>query len=252
MLKYIITLLLTAGIGLPARVSSQSAFSLPGIALPGIALDNSAVTLPGISIETLLADAPPCSSNGCTILPVTLLKFEAYRQNNSQVLLNWETTNEYNLAGFGVERSLGTTSSFTNRTFVASQSGYNLKKKYDLTDPNAYAGTSYYRLRQTDVDGKFVYSNIVAVKGYGSAETMSLYPNPVKTDVQLGLYVGKTGNATVSILNEAGKTVYQQNIRLYTGSNTSTLLLSFLPQGMYLVKTVTPAGTVLFDKFIKN
>ena len=51
---------------------------------------------------------------------------------------------------------------------------------YSFTDTNSYAGISYYRLRQEDLDNRWTYSAIKAVAGSGGTGgvTVSLFPNP--------------------------------------------------------------------------
>lgn len=237
---------------LPAVAKCQSDFNLPGIALPGIQTNDSALALSGINLEGLLANAPQCSGSGCTILPVTLLSFKAERQSNSEVLLNWETTNEYNNTGFDVERSLANTDSFTKRNFVPAKISISAKKQYNLTDNNSFSGTSYYRLKQVDADGRFIYSSIVSVKGYDAIEGLSIYPNPVTDYLKTEIFSNKAGTSIITILSAEGKMIFQQPVSLLQGNNVKNLSLSFLAKGIYIIEATSASGKIFSAKFIKQ
>ena len=50
-------------------------------------------------------------------------------------------------------------------------------------DQQPYTGTSYYRLKQTDIDGKESYSPIVSVKNTEEISGISVYPNPASNQL---------------------------------------------------------------------
>lgn len=99
-------------------------------------------------------------SNGCsTILPIRLFIFLGYSFGDYNII-NWVTLSEYNNDYFTLERS---SDGFDYVNFL-NVSGRNLKKisKYIANDLNPY-DTTYYRLKQTDYDGSFTYSDIISV-----------------------------------------------------------------------------------------
>jgi len=72
---------------------------------------------------------------------------------------------------------------------------------------------------------------------------ISIYPNPAREVI----HVPGSGNATVSILDVAGKTVIQQ----CTGPGEVTIRISELPPGIYLVRVDQPGRSDGF-KFLKE
>ena len=94
-------------------------------------------------------------------LPVELLEFKGTLVN-SNAFLQWKTEHETNTSVFIVERSLDGNNYYQVGTMLAANSaGIN---NYSFTDPDIVSlGVSivYYRLKQVDLDGKFVYSGIV-------------------------------------------------------------------------------------------
>jgi len=96
------------------------------------------------------------------------------------VELNWATANETNNAFFTIERSADAQQFETVGTREGSGNSNDVQR-YSFMDLSPLKGTSYYRLKQTDFNGEFEYSEIIKVEIYEVQETISyrLYPNPV-------------------------------------------------------------------------
>jgi Secretion system C-terminal sorting domain len=169
-----------------------------------------------------------------TPLPVTLLSFTASRIGKKFVDLDWQTATEDNDKGFGVERRLDDESAFSDIGFVPSLAPGGTSASplaYSYTDTNSYSGISYYRLKQEDLDDRFVYTVIKAVSGSGnSGVVVSLYPNPGHG--QFTLRVDGTGQAyTATITDIPGHTL--RRIEAVGNNNVS---VSGLPPGFYIVR----------------
>jgi hypothetical protein len=168
-----------------------------------------------------------------TPLPVTLTDFNARRIAKDFVALDWSTSLEQNDRGFDVQRRLDNDSTFGSVAFVPSLApGGNSSEPlhYYFTDTNAYAGISYYRLRQVDLDNHFSYSAIKAVPGLaGSGITVSLYPNPGHGQFTLRVD-GTDGSFGAIITDDRGQTI--RSIRATGNSNVS---VSGLQAGIYFI-----------------
>lgn len=106
-------------------------------------------------ISTFL-NAQPCS-----VLPIELLSFNAETEFD-QVIAEWTTGTERGSDYFTVERSLDrTTFEAIGRVEAAGESQE--VRDYRFVDPAPHIGTSYYRLRETDVDGTGFLSDVVSV-----------------------------------------------------------------------------------------
>ena len=94
-------------------------------------------------------------------LPIELVEFTANPVNDF-VELSWTTATEENNDYFTVERSKDA-DMFKELAKVdgAGNSSYTIT--YFELDTSPYRGVSYYRLKQTDFDGKYDYSDIVSV-----------------------------------------------------------------------------------------
>lgn len=125
-------------------------------------------------------DGPVVLGSG---LPIELLTFEAYFIGG-KVEITWSTASETNNDFFTIERSPDG-SSFEKIAIVDGAGNSNILLTYFETDHNPLTGNSYYRLMQTDFNGAFSYSKIVAVKSIESHGEMMLYPNPAERNFSL-------------------------------------------------------------------
>ncbi len=171
-------------------------------------------------------------------LPISLLSFTAIPEG-SKVRVNWVTETEINNDFFTVARSQnGLVFETVQKVPGAVQSGVRLE--YSIVDPQPWSGVSYYRLMQTDLDGKNSYSKIVSVQiNRESSFHYHLYPNPTDgTGLTLSCSNAEGGGMQVRVFNHAGKEVYDLFVPFGFDINSSTTfnLPESLPEGVYLFK----------------
>jgi hypothetical protein len=244
-------LMLLASVSL-AQVNRQP-LGIPKLGIKPLAETKSLAPAP-LSIESISNitgnTSCPCMS-GCIVLPVKLLSFDGLRKNAEQVNLFWKTTNEFQNKGFEVQRSLGNTAAFVPVAFVPAKAANAAVNEYELRDPNNYAGISYYRLRQVDLDDRFVFSETIAIKGYAHAPALGVYPNPVTDKGIATVYAVKQTRALLVITDATQKRLHTQNIALTTGNNVVSFPAAHLPAGIYFIKIVLHESQPLSAKFIK-
>jgi hypothetical protein len=143
--------------------------------------------------------------DGCTIsddihitlavpLPVTLTSFTAAVQN-CQSRLNWTITDAVNFSHFIVERSKD------GRSFISIGKTLYAKDVYHYTyDQASDMGTTFYRLKLVDIDGKNQYSNIVSVKSNCEDTGIKVYPTVSNGIVYVSMPEGYE-TATLSVFN---------------------------------------------------
>jgi hypothetical protein len=110
-----------------------------------------------------------------TPLPVELISFNAKAQDKS-VLLTWSTATEINNKDFTIERSLNS-KDWSSIGSVNGAGNSTVRIDYRFTDEKPNQGISYYRLKQTDFDGAYKYSNVVSVDRE-KIDQLYAYPNP--------------------------------------------------------------------------
>jgi hypothetical protein len=186
-------------------------------------------------------------------LPVTLLSFTAVK-SGSNAQLEWTTTIEKDNDHFDVERSIDGVS-FVSVGTVEGSGTTTLLHNYSFNDPLAnLSGIIYYRLKDVDVDGKFGYSKIVALRLDGSSmsASFSAYPNPFVSNIKLSVTSERTTNALVSLTNTAGQRLISQTVQLQNGENVVVLQnLAALQPGIYVVELATEDGKN-YQKVIKQ
>jgi hypothetical protein len=92
-------------------------------------------------------------------LPLDLLSFKG-QLTGSQVGLTWKTANEKNVSGFDIERMTG--NSWGKIGFMKSTGGSLENNDYFFGDNKPVTGVNFYRLKIVDIDGKYVYSDIIS------------------------------------------------------------------------------------------
>lgn len=111
-----------------------------------------------------------------TPLPVELLTFSATAIDNHMVRCDWTTAIELNNDFFTVERSPDGLR-FEEVGNVPGASNSVIPLVYAFDDPHPYPGLSYYRLRQTDLDGTVSWSEAVPVV-LSRYHGVGIFPNP--------------------------------------------------------------------------
>jgi len=166
-------------------------------------------------------------------LPVELMYFEA-KVTSENVRLKWATATEINNQEFVIERSLN------NLGFVAigkvKGHGTTLQQQqYEFIDLNSVAGTSYYRLKQIDLDGTTTYSKVLAVTRKSTFTTaMRVYPNPATEFISVAtgnLIIGE--QLLIQVVNLQGQVMYQQKHQYTNKSQDLNIPLTALPAGSY-------------------
>lgn len=93
-------------------------------------------------------------------LPVNILDFTA-KAKVKDAILSWKTNLEQNNAGFDIE--LLTANGFEKVAFEAAKNSGNILENYEHRIQDLKPGTYTYRIKQTDFDGSFHYSNAASV-----------------------------------------------------------------------------------------
>ncbi|HEY1872397.1 MAG TPA: hypothetical protein VGG71_15140, partial [Chitinophagaceae bacterium] len=104
------------------------------------------------------------SIDGCAVLPVSMFNFGGSIKNND-AYLNWSTATESNNKGFYIERSKDG-QNFASIGFVKGAGNSSKITNYTYTDyliKDLNVTTTYYRLKQVDLDGKYSYSNMLSL-----------------------------------------------------------------------------------------
>lgn len=178
-----------------------------------------------------------------TPLPVELISFSG-NLNQRNVELDWKTATELNNDYFSIERSdLG--EKFETIGLVKGAGKSTSAKAYSFIDYAPLPGKQYYRLRQTDFDGKYTYSQIITITNT-SSESVYITPNPIHAGEELQIRLlnsSEENNYQVSIFDMMGKSIRIENYRKENGSLFINID-SGVVHGIYLIRIESQAGSI--------
>lgn len=181
-------------------------------------------------------------------LPVEFVDFRAYPKTAGVAALEWKVASEINNDHFTIEKSLDGIHFFSIGT-VKGALNSSAVKTYMYEDED-FNSSAYYRIKQTDVDGKFSYTRTKFLE-LGSSNQLIVYPNPAADELFLSWQLPANGSVSVTLLNTLSQLVSTQSYSTSEGFFQERLDLSTLPAGVYIV-TVIAAQQSESVKIIKK
>lgn len=176
-------------------------------------------------------------TGGCalptTILPISLASFKV-KEYNSGNLLEWSTSSEINNDYFTLERS--TDANYFTEIGIVNGAGNSVTLlHYNFIDETLNSGINYYRLKQTDFNGYFSYSNTIALNNKIIGAKVYISNNSLKINLNKEI---STGN--LKIIDALGRTVFTENI-----SKSQSISLEKFVTGIYLIRIETPTNSIV-------
>ncbi|MBS4034508.1 MAG: T9SS type A sorting domain-containing protein [Ignavibacterium sp.] len=184
-------------------------------------------------------------------LPVELSSFTS-KLINDKVQLNWQTATEVSNYGFNVERSVKD-GEWSTIGFVEGYGNSNSPKSYSFSDKDLFAGGSEfrYRLKQIDTDGKFEYSDVVAVTVIPTQfELAQNYPNPFNPATTIRFSLPQSTQIKLNVYNLLGQQIATIAEGLFEqGFHKVEFNASELPSGAYIYR-IESANFVQVKKMV--
>ena len=182
-------------------------------------------------------------------LPITLVSFKALVVGEV-VQLAWSTASEVNNDLFTVQRS-SSGETFSDVGQVKGSGTSSEGHSYKLTDDGPFLGISYYRLKQTDFDGRFTYSKVilVTVELTERSPGVIVYPNPTSgSEINIEM-IGFNGLGAVPLtINDLmGREYLNTTVTAENKTSSVNRVIHFnsaLPPGMYILKAGYPMTAV--------
>ncbi|MCC7050429.1 MAG: T9SS type A sorting domain-containing protein, partial [Bacteroidia bacterium] len=162
-------------------------------------------------------------------LPVELLQFKAECLDKG-ILLKWATASETNNNYFTLEKSSDAIYFNTIDTVEGAGNSHQTKEYSFIDKKQLYDGNIYYRLKQTDRDGKFKYSDIIASNCKEVLKDIIISPNPVNNELSIKIANNKT-SLYFEIIGSNGAVVYKGSV-----TEKTTIPTNSFSSGVYLIK----------------
>ncbi|MEQ9443722.1 MAG: T9SS type A sorting domain-containing protein [Cyclobacteriaceae bacterium] len=196
-------------------------------------------------------------SNGNSTLPIELTYFKV-KAAAKTVLVEWETSTEINNDFFTVERSAdGRT--FESIITINGAGNSQQSRIYSYTDPYPLEGVSYYRLKQTDFDGKYERFKTVAVsrQATNAADPTpvihSVAPNPFDISFSVAYEVPTAGPVRIQLMDLNGTTITSEIIEAASGRNQYQFEQGGqLKSGIYLLMLTSDQHTSKTMRVVKR
>ncbi|HRI25693.1 MAG TPA: endonuclease [Ferruginibacter sp.] len=179
----------------------------------------------------------------CTgVLPVTIIDFTA-QKNSGSVFLKWYATYETRFKEYEVERS----TDGSNFYKIGSVEGRNLANYSFNDDQLPESGFIYYRLKMVDIDSRYTYSKIAAVRSSGNFSSALVYPNPAREKLTIKLPHSLVEKGSMTITDLSGRIILQQPVP--PGQVMIELNLGQLSAGRYFIK-ISDRTEVIRQSFV--
>ena len=225
--------------------------------------DNAKVTVCGENTQT---DPPPstvdkiflnecedpndCPTGGyyvsCSILPVKFLNFyPELIEDQRSINIFWSTSKEWENSHFEIERSYGGIDNFVSVGEISGRGWTDEVTEYTFHDDDLplAGGNLFYRLKQIDFNGKYEYSEIVAVRLPTVQFTKGVwraYPNPViGSTLNIDLMdMTKYNNEKVTLRVMSSTSSYgdMEFQDLYELNEAVSHLFTTIPNGLYILE----------------
>ena len=177
-----------------------------------------------------------------------------FSSGKGSVIVKWSTASEQNSDYFTVECSQDGINFETIATVSASGNS-NTVKNYSAIITEPIFGTSLYRVRETDYDGKSITTDLITV-GYCNNDEVFIYGN--EGSIYVNITSTTNNQYAIELYNILGQKLDAQLRNVSIGENNFTILSNKLASGIYLVivKNINnpelASGTTMKKVFISS
>ena len=166
-------------------------------------------------------------------LPVQFTKFET-KCTNTGTLISWATAQESNSSSFEIERSTNG-SNWINVGSIGAAGNSAVEKAYQQVDLNG--GNAFYRIKQVDKDGGFVYTAIERANCAVKTITTLIYPVPATDVLNIVIKSDHAVRTQLQVFDIHGKLVKTQDANVQNGNNNFRINLNGLASGDYIIRS---------------
>jgi len=182
-------------------------------------------------------------------LPIELKTFKVHK-TGKKALINWTTASETINDYFTLEHAIDGQN--WQEIFQCDGAGTStIENKYSFIDNHPISGINYYRLKQTDLDGKLTYSAVESVEFNNDSIAILVYPMPaIAEEMNIILSSFKIGTVLISISDITGRLICKGEIEVTTSPMIIRIAdICAVTPGTYLV-TITNNDMVVSKKIV--
>ena len=129
---------------------------------------------------------------------------------------------------------------------VAAAGNNSGARSYTFTDMQPLQGNVYYRIKQVDADGKFIYSSVLQISTVGG-DGFYIINNPARSELRVHTGGGQ-GVAQMQLFDMNGRMVMRVPV---TTNDIQQIDISRLQPSVYIIR-YAGADKIVSKKFIKR
>ena len=169
---------------------------------------------------------------GAGVVPVLISSYNVKCLTNGAAL-SWSTSTETNSKYFEIEKN--TAGSWTAIAKVAAAGNSNVTRQYQYIDQDG--GPAQYRIKQVDLNGSYIYTDIQTSNCKSSKTDVEVYPVPAYTQLNIIIRNQKSGKTELQLFDLSGRIVKVQTASLFNGTNKIIMDVSGLAGGEYYLRS---------------
>jgi hypothetical protein len=182
-------------------------------------------------------------------LPVELTSFSGFSTSEG-IMLEWQTASEINNSHFVIEHSKDALS-FLAIEDVEGAGNSATVKSYRFLDKNASRDQNYYRLKQTDFDGSYSYSPVIAVVNSGMKTEKEIRLGGIIEGNLTVFFRGNPGTYHCDIISLNGQIIFSDKHITGEESETFYIPVGNLQKGIFIFR-MTDGQELTAQKFLKE
>jgi hypothetical protein len=185
-------------------------------------------------------------------LPVELVHFSAHSESGHAVI-EWSTASEVNNDYFTIQRS-STLADFKPVATIDGHGNTSTISEYSWTDAAPLSSVSYYRLVQTDYDGKqTIYGPISFQNSKQSRQDFKVYSDASASALYVTYISASAADVQVEVMNVEGQKIIGKTFQATQGNNFVKVSVDNEPaRGMYFVRIKQGDMTSQVQKVMLN
>jgi len=141
------------------------------------------------------------------------------------------TTDEKDFYQFEIEKSVDGMNFIRIGTRIA-KGGIKTETSYSFDD-NEMRPVQFYRLKQIDKNGNYSYSNVIKVNRDDVTNAKVIFGNRISNLLALRIIDMPTDQLFLKIIDNSGREVKSQNVRINPGENSVQVNTSSISNGFY-------------------
>jgi len=171
-------------------------------------------------------------------LPTEFISFDGKLISSGVAELSWAYETDQQFDYFEIERSL-------DGNKFTSLGKSTTPAPYKFIDPSVKPGTNYYRIKEVDKTGKFLYSKTVKIVYDPATAVVTVYPNPVIDYLHVRISTATRNGVKILLTDIEGKIIYKHTATYDPGITDVKVDMTKMAAQVYIMQVIDNNNEVL-------